>query len=165
MPPAITVDLTGFFFITFVIFSRFVSFGANFFLITFCFLPNKLVSDLFLKIWSKSFLAFLGSIFGIFCNCFFIKFALLKPAPKILSIEKGFLSFISFNCWRNSTKLFPVKVLVSIICPPKASATCVRSSSSRAVLAAFAKSCDDGAPLSPFFLILPPRFLFACILA
>jgi len=35
------------------------------------------------------------------------------------------------------------------------------SKSSLAVLAAFAKSCDEGAPASPFLRIFPPRFLFA----
>jgi len=34
-----------------------------------------------------------------------------------------------------------------------------------AVFAAFAKSCALGAPLSPFFLILRPDFLFLCIFA
>jgi len=36
-----------------------------------------------------------------------------------------------------------------------------KSTSSLAVLAAFAKSCDEGAPLAPFLRIFPPRFLFA----
>ena len=71
-------------------------------------------------------------------------------------------SFISSNC---SSVRFDIILYDSFLEYPSSISlsdiTSNKSKSSLAVLAAFAKSCDEGAPLAPFLRIFPPRFLFA----